>query len=115
MGESVRGAHTGLSGSCTSASEGRKSSGSPEKLKGVSPEWEYHPMQRQKEPCTRTPEQILDAAILQPRPLLVDANVVAYFGDLLLGIRTAVKTCSSTLGKSSRKGPRDTASVPGRS
>ena len=68
-----------------------------------------------KQPITRTPEQILDAAILQPRPLLVEANVVAYFGDLLLGLRETVKTCSSALEKSSRKGPRDTASVPGHS
>ena len=70
---------------------------------------------KRKEPITRTPEQILDYATLQPRPLLVDANVVAYFGDLLLGMKEAVKTCSSSLGKSSRKGPKGTASAPGRS
>ena len=69
----------------------------------------------QKEQVTRTPEQIVEYAPIQPRPLLVEANVVAYFGDLLLGMKQAVKRCSSALGKSGHKVPTSIASAPGRS
>jgi hypothetical protein len=69
----------------------------------------------QKEQVTRTPEQITDYAPTHPRPLLVEANVVAYFGDFLLGIRKAVKRCSSGLGKSGRIAPTSIASARDRS
>jgi hypothetical protein len=70
-------------------------------------------MERQRESCTRTPEHITDASTLQPRPLLVDANVVAYFGDLLLGMKEGLRafaTASVSPEKSSRTGQSNTAS-----
>ena len=71
----------------------------------------------QKQPVTRTPEQILDAAILQPRPLLVDANVVAYFGDLLMGMKKAIRNVAAAANSRSsvRTAPKDSASSQHRS
>jgi len=38
----------------------------------------------------RTPQQILDAAPKKTKEVNVDANVVAYFGDLLMAWKAAV-------------------------
>jgi hypothetical protein len=54
-----------------------------------------------------TPEAILEAAPKKTRVLRVDANVVAYFGDLLSAMRKGI---SEGLVNSVRKGQSNTAS-----
>ena len=61
-----------------------------------------------------SPDAILETAPKTNRILKVDANVIAYFGDFLLSVQRGLQTTSSP-EKSSRKGPKDTASVPGHS
>jgi hypothetical protein len=55
-----------------------------------------------------TPEEILETAPKKTRVLCVDANVVAYFGDLLSAMR---KGLSEGLANSVRTGQSNTASA----
>ena len=58
--------------------------------------------------ATSSPDQILDYAPRHPRPLRLDANVVAYFGDMIQNLRI-------TLQNSGGKAPSNTASARNRS
>ena len=42
------------------------------------------------QPPAVSPDQILDHAPRKARVIRLDANVVAYFGDMLLGLRSAI-------------------------
>jgi hypothetical protein len=44
----------------------------------------------QQPPPAVSPDQILDHAPRKARVIRLDANVVAYFGDMLLGLRSAI-------------------------
>jgi hypothetical protein len=46
-------------------------------------------------PSPLTPDQILELAPKQSRPLLVEANTIAYFAQLFQNLRTAISTASS--------------------
>jgi hypothetical protein len=59
-------------------------------------------------PSPVTPETILETAPKKTRVLRVDANVVAYFGDLLSAMR---KGLSEGLVNSVRTGQSNTASA----
>lgn len=45
-------------------------------------------------PSLSTPEQIEAYGKKQPRPLLLDANVVAYFADIMSRIGPPVRSCA---------------------
>ena len=45
-------------------------------------------------PCTLTPEEILELAPKDSRSFLVDPNVIAYFGDLLIHLVAAARRLS---------------------
>ena len=47
----------------------------------------------------RTPEQILDAAPKQTKEVRIEANVVAYFGDLLMAWRRSVAAAAAAAAK----------------
>ena len=66
----------------------------------------WPPMSRMPSPVT--PETILETAPKKTRVLRVDANVVAYFGDLLSAMR---KGLSEGLVNSVRTGQSNTASA----
>jgi hypothetical protein len=42
-------------------------------------------------PCTLTPDQILELAPKSSYSVLVDPNVIAYFGDLLIYLSAAAR------------------------
>jgi hypothetical protein len=44
----------------------------------------------QAQPPAVSPDQILDYAPRKARVIRLEANVVAYFGDMLLGLRSAI-------------------------
>jgi len=46
-------------------------------------------------PSPLTPDQILELAPKQSRPLLVEANTIAYFDQLFKNLRTAISTAST--------------------
>lgn len=64
-------------------------------------------------PPAISPDQILDYAPRKARVVRVDANTIAYFGDLFHAMRQSLLT--STPGMSARKGPAGTASSQNRS
>lgn len=58
-------------------------------------------------PPAISPDQILDYAPRKARVLRVDANVVAYFGDMLHSLRGSLSSSSLLpLGKSGNKHPK---------
>lgn len=46
-------------------------------------------------PSPLTPDQIMELAPKQSRPLLVEANTIAYFDQLFKNLRTAITTAST--------------------
>lgn len=64
-------------------------------------------------PCPLTPDQILELAPRQPRPLLVEANTIAYFGNLFASLKSATSNAAliATPAKTVRKAPSSTASA----
>ena len=74
-------------------------------------------------PCELTPDQILDVAKRQSRPLHLEANTVAYFGQLFYSIRQGLQgsngpdaqRLSAAPQKSARTSPAGTASARNRS
>jgi hypothetical protein len=64
-------------------------------------------------PCPLTPDQILELAPKKSRPLLVEANTIAYFGNLFVSLKSATSNASliASPAKPAHKAPSGTASA----